>query len=166
MNYVLFVFFIGAFIGWIMEICFKYFSGQSLDKASMSRLPFCALYGTGAVILDLIISSNVNNIVLIFLASSFFLTCLELISGIILDNVFGIVLWNYSNKKLAINKHICGEFMIFWGVMGVVYIKVLKPIFLQVFTSIDGTIITSIIMLMCIIIAVDYAFVAIKNLRN
>lgn len=161
----LFVFSLGSIIGWFMEIGFKYFSGQSLEKASMAKGPFCALYGTGAFLLYIFISKISANIFIIFISSAFFLTLLELIAGWILDKFFKITLWDYSNKKLNINKYICGEFMIFWGVIGIIFVKILMPIFLDIFTKIDTNFTLILLVAFVSIMAIDYLIVAVKRIR-
>ena len=166
MKFVAFMFIMGSFIGWIMEIGFKFFSGQSLDKAGMGKLPFCALYGTGTLLLYLMISKNTENIILIFLGSMFFLTSLELIAGTILDKIFRLTLWDYTNKTMCINKHICGEFMIFWGSIGVVFIKFLLPFFKQIYTNFDNEIGLVLIVLITLTMIVDYMIAIIYRINN
>lgn len=166
MSFILFLFCIGSFVGWVMECFFKYFSGQSIEKAGMGKLPFCALYGNGTILLYIAVYKNTDNVVLTFLSSAFILTSIELLAGVILDYVFDMRLWDYSNKKLSINPYICGELMITWGVAGVLFVKFLLPFFRDIFLKIDTNFTFYLLAIITIVICINYAFAAYSGLKN
>lgn len=80
------------------------------------------------IFLAILLAKFTNNILVIFLISLVVITCLEYITGVLLDKVFNIELWNYSGLKFGINKYISLEFMIMWGVLGVIFVIFLSPI--------------------------------------
>ncbi len=147
-----------------MEVIFKFFSGQTIDKAGMGKLPFCALYGTGTILLY-IISSYFENVVLVFLVSMLSLTFIEFVAGFLLDKFFGMELWDYQDKKLSINKYICGEFMITWGATGVLFSKILLPLFRGFFLKIDTSFTFYMLIILTIIIAINYLVAAVSNIK-
>ena len=69
--------------------------------------PVTPVYGVGVVIILLVhkyiiekIKCNkILKIILTFIICSFLLTLIEFLGGILLDSLFNIELWNYSNKK-------------------------------------------------------------------
>ncbi len=166
MSFIMFLFCIGSIVGWIMEYFFKTFSGQSIEKAGMGKLPFCSLYGNGAILLYIAVARNADNVILIFLSSIFMLTSIELVSGIILDEVFAMRLWDYSDKKFCINPYICGEFMLVWGGIGVLFVKVLLPFFYDIFLKIDTSFTFYMLVLITLIIAINYIVAIVSNFKN
>lgn len=41
--------------------------------------------------------------------------------------IFGSVAWDYSNVPLNINGRVCLLYSIFWGILGIVWIKLIYP---------------------------------------
>ena len=162
----LLIFCIGSILGWFLEITYKIIAGQDPSTAGMSKGPFSITYGFAALILNLVISRISDNIFVIFFSSMFLLTILELISGVILDKVFKITLWDYKGLKLYINKYTSGEFMIVWGMLGVIYLKILEPLFLQLLSIFDINIINTFCIGFCIYMAIDYIFVIISQVKK
>lgn len=136
--YCIYFFIIGAFFGWLLECMFKAVS-RSVERApGILYSPFCILYGIGTVLLATVIPSITKNTILLFILSSVILTICEYITFILLDKMYGVKLWDYSNMKLALNEKVCIEFAAIWGALGVLFIKYLLPIFSTVFLRAKG----------------------------
>lgn len=165
-NNIIYFFIIGSFFGWIIEIAFKTLSGENLARAGMANGPFCILYGIGTFFLAVVISKYTNNIFLIFLISSIVLTTLEYATGVLLDRLYGIELWDYTKLKFGINKHISLEFMLIWGILGVLFIKYVLPILNIIYTYSSGPAFIFIIYSVLIYIIMDYISTSIKLLNK
>ena len=51
----------------------------------------------------------------------------EYLTSYLLEIVFNKIIWNYSNFFFNINGRICLLHSIIWGVLGVIFIKVIEP---------------------------------------
>ena len=84
------------------------------------------LYGFGAVICDIIckyfekVNSNFN-VVFSFLISMVLLSILEFMTGLVLDKVFHMKLWDYSKYDFNIKGYICLQYSLMWGFLFLVY---------------------------------------------
>ena len=160
---ILFIFCTCSIMGYIMEISYKLTHGQDYHTAGMSKGPFCITYGCAGIILYL---NNNNNIFYMFIFSMMVLTLVEYISGMILEKIFNITLWDYTNQFFCISKYVCLKFMILWGILGVIYAKILLPILIYGFNKLD----TNIVLLFCIVIiiimVIDYGLVAINQIKK
>ena len=92
------------------------------------------LYGIGALLILLInffICKNFKNKLIrpiyLFIFGAIILGCVELISGLVIENVFGRVFWNYSNEFLCIFKYTSIKMMSIWGISSVIYIYIIHP---------------------------------------
>lgn len=63
----------------------------------------------------------------IFLLSFIGGSILEYIMSLGMELVLGFTAWDYSNMFLNINGRICLLFSIFWGILGILWIKLLYP---------------------------------------
>ncbi|HHW69548.1 MAG TPA: putative ABC transporter permease, partial [Tenericutes bacterium] len=72
--------------------------------------------------------NNFMKVITLFLIGSCILSLLELISGVLIEKVFNLVFWDYSDLKYNIGKYIALEMAILWGSCSVLFYYVLKPI--------------------------------------
>lgn len=63
----------------------------------------------------------------IFLVSFVVGTVTEYICSLGQELVFGSVAWDYSNVPLNINGRVCLLYSIFWGILGIAWIKLIYP---------------------------------------
>lgn len=138
MFYCIYFFVIGAFLGWILECVFKSLSGKTNNAPGILNGPFCILYGVGTVLLSTIIPTITDNTVSLFFISAIVLTICEYITYELLNKMYGIALWDYSDMALKINEKVCIEFSAIWGVLGTFYIKFMLPFLKGVFWGING----------------------------
>ena len=154
----IYFFIIGAFMGWILECVFKATTKNFTRAPGILYGPFCILYGIGTVILSTVIPMITGNIILQFLLSAIILTFCEYVTYVMLQKMYGIALWDYSDMRFAINEKICLEFAAIWGILGVFYIKMLLPVLRGVFFSISGAIPNLIILCIFTFISLDLLY--------
>ncbi len=121
--------FIGSFAGVIVELLWCLLTNGYLESRSgLVYGPFNLLYGFGAVTLTLALFKYRNR-------SAFFSFAGGMIVGSIVEYlcswgqemVFGSRSWDYSNMPFNLNGRICLLYSIFWGFLGVLWIKNIYP---------------------------------------
>ena len=86
------------------------------------------IYGMGAVVLTMALYKFRNSPWWkIFLVSFVVGTVTEYICSLGQELVFGSVAWDYSNVPLNINGRVCLLYSIFWGILGIAWIKLIYP---------------------------------------
>lgn len=123
------IFTIASILGLIIETIFHLiFFHAYQDRAGLLWGPFSPIYGFGAVLMTIALNKlHDKNIVLIFFVSALIGGAFEYFVSWFLQFAFGIVAWNYTGMWLSIDGRTCGLFMGFWGLLGVVWIKVILP---------------------------------------
>lgn len=134
----LFIYFIiYSFIGWGIESFYFYFSLGHFVKRGFLLSPLCAVYGIGSLLVIFIAEKVTTQPFLLFLFSSASITVLELITGILLLNVFNRKMWDYSMQPFNISGIICLRNTIIWGILSTLIVYVLHPLFTKIITSFD-----------------------------
>ena len=137
---ILFLFFLGSIIGWVLEVIFNKFNDvinpeHKWINPGFLQGPYLPIYGFGVVILYCISlfekSLPFDNIwftvIFIFVISSVIMTLLELLGGLFFLKFFKMCLWNYSKEKLNYKGIICIRFTILWGIASVIYYFLINP---------------------------------------
>ncbi len=119
-----------------METLFHYFvvvPGQWQDRAGLLFGPFSPIYGCGALLMTLLLNRLYKrNVLLIFFCSAIIGGAFEYFVSVWMQYTFGAVAWDYTGQWLSIGGRTCGWAMGAWGLLGVVWIKLLLPLLLRI----------------------------------
>lgn len=131
-EYLLFIFFISSFFGWILEIIYRSLTQKKFINPGFLFGPYVPIYGAGTIILITIYSITAEYPVMIR-ATAYFAatTILEYVTGEILVLVFHRRYWDYSDEALNIRGHICPSFSIFWIILALIFEKTFYPLFMM-----------------------------------
>lgn len=121
-------FIVYSILGWIIESIFRSISEKKLINTGFLHGPFCPIYGFGACIMFLFLDRFSNNISLLFIISFVVLTIWEYIVAVWLEKTFDTKYWDYSDQKINFKGRICLVNSIYWGILGVVFIKIIHPL--------------------------------------
>ena len=123
----LFVF--GSVFGLVVETIYHLIVfGEYQDRTSTLWGPFSCIYGFGAAILTVCLNRLWRkNPVLIFLASALIGGAFEYFVSWFMEVTCGIKSWDYTGKWLSIGGRTSGQFMFFWGMLGLLWIKLILP---------------------------------------
>ncbi len=98
--YVLYLFIIYSFIGWLFETVFYVMQEKSFANRGLLNGPFCLSYGFASVLIT-IFFSDINNYFIYFLAIYFICLSIESLSGSLLFKITKIKWWDYSKSKYS-----------------------------------------------------------------
>lgn len=158
-------FLIYSVLGWIMESVFRSVSEKKIINTGFLRGPICPIYGFGAIIMITILSRFSNNIVLLFIASVVILTFWEYIVGVLLEKMFHTKYWDYSDHKINFQGRICLTNSIYWGILGVVFLKFIHPFMQELVGKINIDILYFIIAISSLVFLVDVITSIVKVLN-
>lgn len=124
----LFYFFIlYSFLGWAMESTFVSFHAKEWVNRGFLSGPFCPIYGTGALLMILLLSPVTDHIFLLFFGGFLLASVVEYVIAAILEKLFHASWWDYSNKKWNIRGRICLERSVQWGLLTIVMMRLIHP---------------------------------------
>jgi uncharacterized membrane protein len=100
----------------------KHFTNRGFLKG-----PYLPIYGSGALAVVYVVNPLVSNPILIFIFGMLVCSIIEFIGSFILEKVFKIKLWDYSDHKININGRVCGINSLFFGILSIVVIYIINP---------------------------------------
>lgn len=116
-NYIIY-FMLYSIAGWICEVIFCSILAKKLINRGFFKGPYCPIYGCGAMIILFMTSPFPTNPLLVFIFSFIGAAILEYFTSWLLEKLYKIELWNYSDHKFNINGRICLENLFLFGIMG------------------------------------------------
>lgn len=139
---IFYIFLFGCVFGWIVEGIWTYVKkGLIINHSALVLGPFNLIYGLGAVVLTLMLYKiKKSNIIKIFISSFIAGSLLEYIISFLMEHLVGFVAWNYSSKFMNINGRICLVYSIFWGILGIIWIKLIYPIVQKIINKIKPSV--------------------------
>ena len=151
-----------------MESIFRSIMEKKIINTGFLKGPICPIYGIGAIIMFTFLQSLENNIVLLFLVSIIILTLWEYIVGVMLEKIFHTRYWDYSDHKFNIQGRICLSNSIYWGVLGVVFVKYIHPNIQNLIQKVDIKLLYFIVTILMVVFIVDMitSIVKIKNIKS
>lgn len=158
-------FIIYSVLGWIMESTVRTICEKKLINTGFLNGPCCPIYGIGAIIMLLFLGRFEDNPILLFLLSVIILTLWEYVVGVLLEKIFKTKYWDYSKQKFNFQGRICLVNSICWGILGLIFIKILHPFVQNVLSKVDESIIFYTIILFTIIFIID-TIISVVNVKN
>ncbi len=134
-----YIFIFGCITGWVVEGLWSLLKkGLLINHSALVIGPFNIAYGICAVTLSFLLYKYRNSSYLkIFLISFIGGTILEYLMSLGMELVLGFTAWDYSQKFLNINGRVCLTYSIFWGLLGIAWIKMLYPKIIKFIDKID-----------------------------
>lgn len=119
----------GSFGGVVLEMLWCLFrNGYVESRAGLVYGPFNLLYGVGAVVMTLTLYRYRNRSAsLSFLGGMLVGSVIEYLLSWAQQTLFGSTSWDYSQMPFNLNGRICLLYSMFWGILGVVWIKSVYP---------------------------------------
>lgn len=124
------LFFIYSFLGWIMEVTLTLITDKKFVNRGFLLGPCCPIYGCGCILLNLLLHNYTNNILVLFILTMFTCSLLEYITSFLMEKIFKLRWWDYSQMRFNINGRICLETMTPFSILGVLAIKYATPFFI------------------------------------
>lgn len=118
-------FYIYCFFGWCFESAYVSLRTRHPVNRGFMRAPFLPLYGSGAILLLIVSRPFTDNLILTYLAGCIGATLLELFTGMVMEHLFKIKYWDYSNQRFNFKGHICLTSSIAWGFLTILLTRVL-----------------------------------------
>lgn len=117
-EWVLF-FYIYCVFGWIFESTYVSLKSKKFVNRGFMKGPMIPIYGEGAIMMVIATYPVRGNIALEFVMGMVGATLLEFVVGAIMEYVFKVKYWDYSNQPFNIKGYICLSSTICWGALSV-----------------------------------------------
>ena len=121
------VFFLYCFLGWCFESTVVSVQQRHFVNRGFLRGPMLPIYGFGATILLHVSLPLYNHPVALFFASMAAATVFEYVVGVIMEKLFKVKYWDYSEHRFQFQGRICLQSSLCWGFLGLILARVIHP---------------------------------------
>ena len=141
-KYVFLLFLLISFIGFLLESVYCFGIGKGFHDRGFLLLPICPIYGISVCLMYFFFSvpdrvrffskplfetptsrQKLKKYTAYFVFATLFPTIVELVTGFVLDQLFGIFLWEYFDYPLNLHGYVCLEISISWGILITLFMK-------------------------------------------
>lgn len=149
-------FFVYSFLGWVWETTFVSIKSRKFVNRGFVLGPCLTIYGSGAVLVYMILMKLEGNYVLLFFLGIIVATVLEYVTAVVMEALFHTSWWDYSNAFCNFQGRICLGSSLFWGVLTVLLFRFLQPFVSWLVNLIPQNIGENILMIVMVLYVVDF----------
>ena len=138
MNYITFYFIqfiIYSFLGWIFECIHMALTTKEVVNRGFLFGPVIPVYGVGLSLIVTFLSKFKNNFIVFLILSILIIAVLEYLISVILEKIFKIRWWDYSDKKFNLNGRICLNTMTIFIVGATIITYLVHPLIYKILIS-------------------------------
>lgn len=121
-------FLIYSFLGWFLETALAAVRRGRLLNRGFLNAPFSPSYGLGAVLFAVFLPDLRTDPFFLFLGGMLLATALELLTGMLLEKLFGQKWWDYSEQPWNFNGYICLKYAVAWGLFALFCLYLGNPL--------------------------------------
>lgn len=144
-KYYINIFFIYSILGFLFESILMMISGNHFFNSGVLYGPWAFIYGIAIfilMILDKFLKERKlpkwSEIVLFYIGATLLMTLIEFIGGNLIEKIFHLVYWDYTNMTNNFGNYICLEISLFWGLFATLVNYLLTPIVKKIARKIPG----------------------------
>lgn len=137
------IFILYSLLGHLLEMVFQSFFIENPNSGILFG-PWTPVYGFGALIIILTYKTifkklHLNKfieIVIAFITVSILLSFIEWLGGILIEKIFGIIFWDYSDQRFNLGRYISLEMTLLWGSASLICYYIVHPILYKLIVKI------------------------------
>lgn len=162
------LFYVYCFLGWCFESAYVSLRTHHPVNRGFMRGPFLPLYGSGAIMMYVVSKPFADNVLLTYLAGCIGATALEYVTGAVMEMLFKIRYWDYSNQRFHYKGYICLSSSLAWGLLTILMTRVIHGPIEAAVLAIPEQLLAIIVFVLTIGISCDFAlsFKAALDLRD
>lgn len=124
-----YIFIIASVLGWGIEGLYTLIKkGQLINHSALVIGPFNIVYGIGACVLTVLLNKHKDSsYIKLFFIGFIGGTILEYLFSLGMELILGFTAWDYSQKFMNINGRVAIVYSIYWGILGILWIKLCYP---------------------------------------
>lgn len=127
----MFFFFWYCFVGWIWECCYVSVRMAWKEKKwnwinrGFLHGPVIPIYGFAAISILIATIPFKESSLFVFILGALAASLMELVTGSIMEKIFHVKYWDYSDLPLNYKGHVCLFVSIFWGFLSILMVRVI-----------------------------------------
>ena len=157
LYHLLWSFLASSFLAWLMETAAAAAKKGKLLNRGFLNAPFSPVYGEAAVLFAVFLPELKSAPFFLFVGGMLLATALELVTGALLERIFGQKWWDYSQEPWNFNGHICLKYSLVWGVLALFCLFLGNPLLVTLTNWIPQSVGQIIAIAVLVLLAADFA---------
>lgn len=149
------LFIIYSFIGWLIEVISSAIQKEGFVNRGFLLGPYCPIYGFGCLAILILLKDYADHPITLFINAIVICSVLEYSTSFLLEKIFKVRWWDYSNRKYNLNGRICLETMIPFGLAALFVWYVLNRFILFGLNMIPDPVLLVISIILAVIFLID-----------
>lgn len=149
-------FYIYCFLGWCFESAYVSIRRHHPVNRGFMRGPLLPLYGSGAIVVLFVALPFRRMPVMVYITGMLAATILEYVVGVVMEKLFKVRYWDYSNQKFNIQGHICLSSSIAWGFLSLALIYGMHKPFENLVLSLPSVAVSAVALVISMMAAADF----------
>lgn len=145
-----------SFFGFITETLYTSILNHSFQDRGFLTLPLIPIYGFGAMIALYLLKPFTYKPVLLFVLSIVITSSLEYVTSYVMDKVFHMRWWDYSDKKFNIKGRVCLRNSFLFGVLSLALVYFIHPKMETWVVQIDANVLSQVTTMMMVLVSFDF----------
>lgn len=142
-----------CFVGWCIETTYVSLNARQFVNRGFLYGPVIPIYGCGAIAILFSTIPVREWTIAVFLVGMLAASVLEYVTGVLMERIFKVRYWDYTDNKFNINGHVSLGTSLAWGGLSVVLVKwIHKPFERVVYAIPEATAQALAFVLMCVFI--------------
>lgn len=149
------LFFVYSFVGWVLEVIVAAVRRKRFVNRGVLSGPLCCIYGFAALAVTIGFQELRDRWMFLFLGAAILCSFVEWVTGHLLEKLYHRRWWDYSGERGCIDHYICLRAAATWGVAGVVGLKFVNPLLLELLGQMPGVVLSVLIWVALGLLAAD-----------
>ena len=158
------IFIVYSIVGWLLEITVGLLQKHRFVNRGFLIGPICPIYGTGALLITFCLSP-LHNPIVIFIASILICATLEYSTSVIMEKLFHVRWWDYSDRPFNLNGRICLEALIVFGIGGTLVTLIFSPALYHIFSTLPDVALYTLALIFVVALLAD-AFLSLYLIKG
>lgn len=157
-----------SFLGWMIEMIYVFTRTHRIVDRGFLIGPYCPIYGFGALLSIGLLTPWMDNPFLVFILSILLFGALEYLTSYLMESMFQARWWDYSNYKYHINGRVSLVTLIPFGLLGLLVLYFIHPLFVSIVSplSLHGITLISSGLFFILMIDVTVSIILMLQIRN
>lgn len=156
--YYFMIFLFYAVAGYICEITTVSLANKKIVLSRGYLIgPIIPIFGFGGLIVTIFLKDYVNDPLTAFVLGTFYCCSLEYVTSYLMEKIYGLRWWDYSDKKFNINGRVCLETGVLFGTGSLFIINIINPILFTILNMIPKNVLLIIGTILLSLVLIDFS---------
>ncbi len=152
----LWFFLVYSFLGWLMEIAAAAAKKGRLLNRGFLNAPFSPVYGLAAVLFAIFLPELKSAPIFLFTGGALLASALELVTGLLLERIFGQKWWDYSQEPWNFGGHICLKYAAVWGALSLFCLFLGDPLLVSFINWLPASVGRVFVLIVLVFLLIDF----------